>query len=311
MEKNMEIFKPKNIKDLIKRFGLRATAKLEHSNAKELPGFDIEIGEELSKNVIDTSKLLHPRWKISQETREIFIETFRRLDIQKVHSEWLLDVKETTNPLRVIRNYHSPHFLPRGNGYHFPSLANVWINSRFILLRHYGEGPDDYSGLDSYFEEQLNQTNCWARINGRELEVTFNETGAISQIIIGNKPKNFSIIDKDKIQLLCQRGTLSLKGTQDYFSRIVSTDNILLIVEDGRIILERFKRDDLEHPIDKVVMPIQIDRKGILSILFDPRTLKDPINAPPELDRWYLMNSFEVCGITWGQKPEGNKRKKI
>lgn len=68
-------------------------------------------------------------------------------------------------------------------------------------------------------------------------------------------------------------------------------------VEDGVLIIRRFFG---EQELDILSMPVQISPDEIKDRLIDPVILKDPINAPAELDiPWRFSNLMETIGVSW------------
>lgn len=82
-------------------------------------------------------------------------------------------------------------------------------------------------------------------------------------------------------------------------------DYELEIIED-KVRIRRYWEGELT---DELSIPRKIDeydREEIILQLFQPETLKDPTNSPPELDKsWIKADILKVCGITLKQERVG------
>jgi len=62
----------------------------------------------------------------------------------------------------------------------------------------------------------------------------------------------------------------------------------------------RLKRVEVDTVKDDLLLPQKISRSQIIQKLFDPLTLENPVNTPPELDdSWRFANLLDVVGVKW------------
>ena len=48
------------------------------------------------------------------------------------------------------------------------------------------------------------------------------------------------------------------------------------------------------------MLPSHVNPSKVITSLFDPVTISDPVNAPAELDdSWRFANLMEVVGVKW------------
>ncbi len=87
---------------------------------------------------------------------------------------------------------------------------------------------------------------------------------------------------------LIEKGHLQLRDGGKFFK---------FSAEESFARLQRYAEEALR---DDILIPLFVDRDEVIGTLFDLAVLRDPENAPPELDAsWRFANLMEVVGIKW------------
>lgn len=177
-------------------------------------------------------------------------------------------------------------------------------------LTLYGEPPKQYStrprdiillGLWQH-HQTCNPIFLGASVDEHHLILQYNNTGSIERIdpfgslceipvkYFGGWSKNL-LATTGGLPALLQEDSIAVKINNRY-SYLLSSDSQLMAI--NQLIRQ--------HPGDGLTTPLQVNPEYIISRLFHPETIEDPVNAPPELDKsWRSANILRVLGIEWSR----------
>lgn len=257
---------------------------------KEILGFDPESGERVEdrsglKSIKDGSS------QVPQEIQAAFIEfTQRNKSIIEIHPERLLTIEESRmQHSKIERAYHFWNPSTGVAEQKFNTQAKAWFGdwTSVMLVGEQVEFP-----ITNWQIMQLsffcNLTFCTFQFSQRELEIHFNERGFINhtRLITEYGPRDWFGLGEDELKILSERGHLKhLARDGSPYELTISGQNINLVTFNNE---------------DKILVPWQVNREEIIQKLFDPLTIEDPIDAPPELDySWRFANLMEVVGVKW------------
>jgi len=182
---------------------------------------------------------------------------------------------------------------PRAEFDFTPNAEVRFYKNNAIELEWFGEGGNS-SGILGLGSEDL---ACFLIENERSIDTAYGADGSLSGLTFGILDQKMEDIDgtisvklsSGEIQLLYKKGKLRIKR-----GRGNSYD---LSTQGQSVILKRFHSGKLK---DHLIILGNINQEEIIQRLFNPLTLKDPINAPPELDNsWHYVNPSEIMGIEW------------
>lgn len=161
--------------------------------------------------------------------------------------------------------------------------------------------PEDLIHLGLWGNIHNHDVFLGASVNRRDLVLRYGPTGSLELIEpltdIYHTPTKFS---EGRPNLLATTGgltTLLQKGSAEV--RINNRYSYLLSSDSRSVTVIKFIR---RQPSDKLTTPSQVNPEYIISRLFHPETLEDPVNAPPGLDKsWRSANILRVLGIEWSR----------
>jgi len=279
-------------------------------NLKEILGFDPESGDRvedktelqlLKSEQVQTSKA------IQNEFKKWFVESKNKPWVLKAVPEHLLAVRSDSY-YDVVREY----FLYEGqfNNEILPFTQQARLGLRKETDVYY---PMDVARFGEPFEAGYEELRSWynaysvhKRIRGESLIIYYDNSKfpilVIAELHLTSEEKG----NEYKLQLGSLEGE-DLEATQ-HFNNLINRGEItigsnknvfrLTFADNKRnLMVKRLEDGNLK---DKIVVPVEILRTEILEKLFNPQTLKDPVNAPPELDNsWRFVNLMEAVGVKW------------
>jgi hypothetical protein len=217
------------------------------------------------------------------------------LDTEKIYPEKLFRVATIDNCIKRI--YHS--WIPqdeKGNLRGFPiiTMTNFWRNEKEQIntfeIEQFGEVDNIYR-YQEYLKLFLGRhlLNLYLISKQKDISVDYDEDGLFFDINgVFHPISELPIKASKEINQLNQSGFLKLVKDESEYNFHLKGDNIFI---------KRYKNNQIE---DEFVLPQRINRRLIMEELFDPVTLKDPINAPPELyDSWRFANLMDIVGVKW------------
>ncbi len=122
-------------------------------------------------------------------------------------------------------------------------------------------------------KDQTLETNY--EIDGKLLNIKYSGTNILS-------PKT--------VDLLLQQGTAQNESSNNNF-------NLVLNRQTGIITMKVSDTSDMV--LNTVTLPTNLSEENLSAMLFQWDTLKDPVNASPELDRSWLSPNWREVGISW------------
>lgn len=236
----------------------------------------------------------------------------------RVFPEFLLAI--THEPLNTVtrRIYHTP--VQEGDRIFFNIAAKTTFQPRSVRLELFGEGGGkigmingiDVTSVEFHRTQNATLEKCnlsvfrrrSVKASNKAFDIEFHENGLISQVRFGHSESPLSkvpLLKQETLNQLFAVGLLKVAQPKDVFGNVrEDIGSFTFAIVERQITLIRFDESGKEEDI--LTLPPIIDTRRIMQTLFDPNTLRDPFNAPPELDHWCLMNPMEVFGITWGEK---------
>ena len=300
-------------------------------NLKEVLGFDPETGERDE----DRSSL---RPIAHKEIQEKFVNWFNKIISERgkeftpkkeiMIPEKLLEVLDISNftapmPFEIARRYYAYVGEPKNEK---DRPENPFLNTSSIEFgtpghpdsikiikygEHGGETIEDAQILE--LTPRFNSVRVTLR--SKESNVSFdysNYSGGLGEIRYiyiakrGAPQKTLSVfrLGSEGTRWSSDRGEEKIIGVDDLLNgeqiRLESEgSNFSARLGEGKnnVVVERFVDNVVK---DRFLLPRYVSAEGIRGKLLDPVTLKDPVNAPSELDdSWRYADLLETVGIKW------------
>lgn len=229
--------------------------------------------------------------------------------VTRVVPEQLLLVTKYTwrkLPAAAVTRIHFGYTLSERQSPEFRTLAEaefmVWrgiCHSQNLTL--WGEPPKQHSlkardiihlGLWSH-NPTHGTLSLGVFINGVNLHLQYDIPGSLKRI------EPFSNLEGCS-NLLAQAGGLSiLQQEGPTHIRMDSRYSYLLSPTPQSVTVERFSR---RQPDGRLVVPLSANLEEVAFRLFHPETIKNPVNAPVELDKsWHSADILRTLGVKWSR----------
>lgn len=278
----------------------------------EILGFDPESGERIE----DRGQLQEYKFSkiaVPKEVQSAFAEYIAyteglHKDLKdlggtkiKILPEKLLYILQGEESENGTRTYYSWIQSDEGK-IRFHESASAWFwklgESLIISIDQLGEAADwKLERTQIEFNPQI--TKCEFRLANRAAEVIFTEEGPILDFVSGidrfdpfqfdgEYYMNYNTAAKELLKVLAKKGNLEWSDRSSKYDLTVKKD------------VMKLKRVENGILGDELLIPRKINQEEIIQTLFDHSTLKDPLNAPLELDNsWRFANLMDTVGVKW------------
>lgn len=209
----------------------------------------------------------------------------------KAYPERLLLVHNSGLKVREYYSLYRP-----GKTYDFLRIAELRIrldnSDKFdsIELEQYDENGDH----QGFFYDDVDTSIYFVKENDA-LDVVYHKEGDLTRIAFTVYNQELEE-DDDEASLKIESEALLELARLGKMSLERKSHSYTLATVKGKIILTH-KHGNRK---DECVIPVKISTEETINKLFNPITLKDPVNAPTDLDdSWKSANLSKISGIEW------------
>lgn len=231
-----------------------------------------------------------------------------------IHPEFLLSIIQDCDLIR--RGYYVFTLEDKIIKFHKSAECSVSLDQSFVYIEISHEGWEGAGYTSVRFSTgsrpariKIGESNGNLEIqtthfnNDKIFFVSFDGQNGVTSILLEQPKKGITYsayfpqdAREGRLNKVLQKGPLKINRRD----KLRQTDVVSTLTPgNSTILLQRAEGEDLE---DEIVSPLQVNINKVLQTLLDPLLLTDPINAPPELDKWRFTNIMDLFDITWIQK---------
>lgn len=287
---------------------------------REILEFDPKSGEQI-EDKSGLKEIKRTKFEIPPEIQSAFSDYISKCgeeirgfkeSVIKVYPERLLYISESQIGMNFVMRQYRLWEPANDEDQHFPiAVAAGFERSdrtfKPSFVEMYGEPEKDRPPSERMalgFDVQVTSSgykavSVWlvAELRERKIDLSFDINGGFSELGFGLDRErlgatiflqDYIVVEANLLNLLSENGSHQLtKGQSDY----------QFYIDEELINIKRFEKGELK---DELAIPRSINREEITQTLFDPLTLEDPINAPPELDdSWHFADLMKTVGVKW------------